>query len=87
VLFGRDKHMFNHHGNVKFRVAIQSRAKEYELAPSRRVKSSIVYSVVQSVHGYGGRFLKNEDGVWKVVGVTEAIQKVGSSSIPQLGRQ
>lgn len=77
VLFGRDKHMFNHHGNVKFRVAIQSRAKEYELAPSRRVKSSIVYSVVQSVHGYGGRFLKNEDGVWKVVGVTEAIQKVG----------
>lgn len=80
VLFGRDKIMFNHIGNVRFRLVIQSRAKEYEHAPSRRVKSSIVYSVVQNVHGYGGRFLKKEkDGTWKIVTVTEAIQKVSFS--------
>lgn len=77
VLFGRDKQMFNHVGNVRFRLVIQSRAKEYEFAPSRRVKSSIVYAVVQNVHGYGGRFLKKEKGAWTIVGVTEAIQKVG----------
>ena len=76
VLFGRDKQMFNHVGNVRFRLVIQSRAKEYEFAPSRRVKSSIVYAVVQNVHGYGGRFLKKEKGAWTIVGVTEAIQKV-----------
>lgn len=77
VLFGRDKVMFNHVGNVRFRLVIQSRAKEYEHAPSRRVKSSIVYSVVQNVHGYGGRFLKKaKDGSWVIVTVTEAIQKV-----------
>ena len=76
VLFGRDKIMFNHVGNIRFRLLIQARAKEYEFAPQRRVKSSIVYAVVENVHGYGGRFLKREDGLWKVVGVTEAIQKV-----------
>lgn len=89
VLFGRDKIMFNHVGNIRFRLLIQARAKEYEFAPQRRVKSSIVYAVVQNVHGYGGRFLKREDGLWKVVGVTEAIQKVSllvdaqpSASVP-----
>lgn len=87
VLFGRDKIMFNHVGNVRFRLVIQSRAKEYEHAPSRRVKSSIVYSVVQNVHGYGGRFLKKEkDKTWKVVTVTEAIQKVSISPIFMLCR-
>lgn len=80
VLFGRDKIMFNHVGNIRFRLLIQARAKEYEFAPQRRVKSSIVYDVVQNVHGYGGRFLKREDGLWKVVGVTEAIQKVSPSA-------
>lgn len=79
VLFGRDKIMFNHVGNIRFRLLIQARAKEYEFAPQRRVKSSIVYDVVQNVHGYGGRFLKREEGLWKVVGVTEAIQKVSAS--------
>eukprot|EP00540_Astrosyne_radiata_P003924 CAMPEP_0116833606 /NCGR_PEP_ID=MMETSP0418-20121206/6529_1 /TAXON_ID=1158023 /ORGANISM="Astrosyne radiata, Strain 13vi08-1A" /LENGTH=494 /DNA_ID=CAMNT_0004463073 /DNA_START=488 /DNA_END=1972 /DNA_ORIENTATION=+ len=78
VLFGRDKVMFNHIGNIRFRLVIQSRAKEYENAPSRREKSGIVYSVVQKVHSYGGRFLRKEkDGSWRIVTVTEAIQKVG----------
>jgi arginine deiminase len=35
VLFGRDKQMINHVGNVRFRLVIQARAKEYEFAPSR----------------------------------------------------
>ena len=78
VLFGRDKVMFNHIGNIRFRLVIQSRAKEYETAPSRRKKSAIVYSVVQKVHSYGGRFLRKEkNGKWRIVTVTEAIQKVG----------
>ena len=76
VLFGRDKIMFNHVGNVRFRALIQGRAKEYEFAPQRRIKSSIVYEVVECVHAYGGRFLKPENGTWKIVSVNEAIQKV-----------
>mmetsp|Transcript_16261 Transcript_16261/g.23609 ORF Transcript_16261/g.23609 Transcript_16261/m.23609 type:complete len:451 (+) Transcript_16261:17-1369(+) len=58
VLFGRCKLCFNHIGNIRFRLVIQGRVKEYEHAPTRRDKSRIVYSVVQHVSNYGGRFLK-----------------------------
>jgi hypothetical protein len=84
VLFGRGKNMFNHNGNVRFRLLIQQRSKEYENAPSRRIKSAIVYAIVQTVHGYGGRFLKREKGpVWEVVTASEAIQKVRYCSYSQ----
>jgi len=66
VYCGRDKRTHAHPGNKRFRELITSHRESYQTATLRENKTKITSDIIETVHGYGGRFLKldEEAGQW-----------------------
>jgi hypothetical protein len=58
VIFGRERPIFEHPGNRRFRVTIAMNVKRYESSKTRQGKSKIVQEVYSSMREEGIRFLK-----------------------------
>ena len=80
VLAGRGGSINVHPGNIKFRMLIDQRRREY-LQARKTVKPQINKSIVNIIRRkYGGRFLKREsDGLWYEIGDDRAQEKVGQA--------
>ena len=79
VLLGRGKGHFNHVGNIRFRGLVEDSKKLYDNA-TRHERTKISEEVIAVVHGYGGRFLKDDgDGTWIVIDDKAARLKVSHS--------
>ena len=78
VLLGRGKGYFTHVGNVRYRSIVEDHQEEYEKA-CKVGRQRIAGEVVDTVRGYGGRFLKDEKGVWVQIDNKAARYKVTHS--------
>lgn len=93
VLCGRGKQTFNHAGNGKFRAVVANVIPLYLEAPSRKVKTEIVESIVEKVRESGGRFLKKDSatGGWYVLDRRQSKEKAGhairDATIPEQSKQ
>lgn len=58
---GRGKQIYNHIGNVRFRLIVSLHMERYVVARSRLDKALVVASVVDSVQAKNGRFIKMDD--------------------------
>ena len=74
-----------HPGNKKFKAVVSLSCKRYRKAESRTEKSSIVKEIVDTVRGYGGRFVKRKHGVWHDIGNTKARDKASTAIRIMLG--
>eukprot|EP00540_Astrosyne_radiata_P013815 CAMPEP_0116864208 /NCGR_PEP_ID=MMETSP0418-20121206/24687_1 /TAXON_ID=1158023 /ORGANISM="Astrosyne radiata, Strain 13vi08-1A" /LENGTH=378 /DNA_ID=CAMNT_0004499389 /DNA_START=64 /DNA_END=1200 /DNA_ORIENTATION=+ len=80
VLCGRGRNCFEHEGNKRFRQIVVKNISKYLEAASRKKKTIVVRSIIEQVHGSGGRFLKkNSRGLWYDSGMRGAKEKVGHS--------
>mmetsp|Transcript_12151 Transcript_12151/g.19181 ORF Transcript_12151/g.19181 Transcript_12151/m.19181 type:complete len:606 (-) Transcript_12151:24-1841(-) len=78
VLLGRGSGYFNHVGNVRYRAMIEDLKDKYDRS-SNEGKQKTTEDVVKTIRDLGGRFLKNNKGVWVQVDDKVARQKVGHS--------
>lgn len=78
VLFGRGRPQQQNPGNVRCNYFVVANMDEYEKA-SRNGKTAIARMVVEMIKSNGGRFLKQNDGVWEPVDDTEALRKISHS--------
>jgi hypothetical protein len=78
VLFGRGRPQQQNPGNVRCNYFVVANLEEYENA-SRNGKTIIARKVMEMIKSNGGRFLKQNDGVWECVDDTEALRKISHS--------
>ena len=68
VLLGRGKGYFNHVGNLRYHSLIQDYQQDYEQASKRQGKLVIAQYIIDTIlQTNGGRFLKDEDGIWIMI--------------------
>lgn len=87
VLCGRGAGVNNHSGNQRFRELVKMNRGEYKKTNSKKAKSEIAKSIVATIYGNGGRFLKKvtqrsgkDDGcVWMDVGTHKANEKTSQA--------
>ena len=60
VLVGRGKGAYMSAGNLKFQELVNAQLPDYKRANKNKDKIAITNRIVQAVHNYGGRFLKEE---------------------------
>jgi hypothetical protein len=78
VLLGRGRGYFNHVGNVRYRALIDDLMDRYEAA-LKKGKQEITDGIINNIHGMGGRFLKDHDGVWIPIDEKATRKKIGHS--------
>jgi hypothetical protein len=78
VLLGRGRGYFNHVGNIRYRVLIEDHKDRYDAA-SKKGKQEITDDITRTVHNMGGRFLKDNDGLWVPIDNKAARKKIGHS--------
>jgi len=78
VLLGRGRPFQEHAGNMRCNYVVLSTMEKYEEA-SRNDKTTIARNVINKIKGYGGRFLKQHEGVWEEVDDSEALRKISHS--------
>ena len=76
IMCGRDRFIHSHPGNHRFRRLISDYRERYQSAKHRDEKTRMTTEVVDTVKGYGGRFLKQEGGFWREVDQSYAHEKV-----------
>lgn len=72
----------SHSGNIFFHMIIKKSAKEYANAIEKRVKSKIVRNIIETIESKspdGGFVKKDSDGMWRVVTLEQAREKVSQS--------
>lgn len=90
VLCGRGAGVNNHPGNQRFRELVKFNRGDYKRTNSKRVKSEIARSIVATIYGHGGRFLKKvspnananadeDECVWIDVGTHKANEKTSQA--------
>ena len=79
VLVGRGKFIQDHPGNFRYRHVIENHMLRYEQSSKRVEKTNLTSEIVQVVKGYGGRFLKQENGGWIEIDDESARDKVSHS--------
>jgi len=78
VLCDRSRFAFNHIGNRRFRITVETKVPHYAVATHKSDRSRIVRSIVGIIHGAGGRFLTRSNcGEWKQVSKVRSKEKVG----------
>jgi hypothetical protein len=78
VLCDRSRLAFNHIGNRRFRITVETKVPSYAVATHKSDRSRIVRSIVSIIQGAGGRFLtKSKCGDWKEVSKVRSNEKVG----------
>lgn len=78
VLLGRGRPFQEHAGNLRCNYVVLANMEKYENA-NRNGKTAIARQVIVQIQGYGGRFLKQIDGVWGTVDDAEALRKISHS--------
>lgn len=78
ILLGRGRPFQEHAGNMRCNFVVMAAMDEYETV-SRNDKTGIAKQVIATIKDYGGRFLKQNDGVWEIVDDTEALRKISHS--------
>jgi hypothetical protein len=78
VLFGKDKSVQEHTGNIRYLNLITEYWDRYDGA-KKVEKKSITAEMVELVKKTGGRFLKIEDSLWVEVSDVAAREKVGNA--------
>jgi hypothetical protein len=78
VLLGRGRPFQEHTGNMRCNFVVMAAMEEYERV-SRNDKTGIARDVIAKIKDYGGRFLKQNDGVWEEVDDSEALRKISHS--------
>ncbi|VEU44185.1 unnamed protein product [Pseudo-nitzschia multistriata] len=63
ILVGRGPRIKSHIGNETYRMLLQSKYDEYNVATMTR-KKQILFDIVEQVHVYGGRFLVPTKNCW-----------------------
>jgi hypothetical protein len=76
VLFGRGKSLREHPGNLRFGFFVESVFDRYEGLSRHSEKRNFTQEVVMKIKSMGGRFLRQEAGVWREVDDDQARQKV-----------
>lgn len=76
ILLGRDKAMFNHSGNKRFRAIVSHNVYKYSTATRKSSKTALVKRVYAEMKDAGFQFLKKEGSLWKPLGDTEAKDKL-----------
>ena len=81
VLLGKDSLAKNHVGNVRYLSAVRELFPAYDATDDRLARRAFFESVLNTVYGYGGRFLRRDDsGIqWQVISREEALEKIGNS--------
>ncbi|KAG7362021.1 hypothetical protein IV203_025687 [Nitzschia inconspicua] len=66
VVCARGRQFFNHPGNKRYRVLINSAIKRYASACNKMEKTLVVLDIIEKVHKSNGRFIKREKkgGPW-----------------------
>jgi hypothetical protein len=75
VLLGRGKPIQEHIGNLRYHALLCNKQSAYEAA-RKFDKMEIAKQIVDEVHSYSGRFLKQEGAGWTIVDDTVARGKV-----------
>lgn len=79
VLCGSGKAVMNHPGNIDFRRMVKTMVTCFSDAQGY-MKTQVSDSIVQSIEGSGGRFLKqNAEGVWCPISHAEAVEKTSQA--------
>jgi hypothetical protein len=76
VICGKGNHVYNHKGNVRFRLTVAISVESYIAAPNRYMKSAIVEKIVKSI----GPTMVRQDTVtkrWYFLGQKDSREKVG----------
>ena len=78
ILLGKEKAIFNHSGNRRFRVIINSNLDTYIAAPTKHSKSKLICQVHADMQKSGYRFLRRNDatGICYEIEKHEAREKV-----------
>lgn len=78
ILLGKEKSIFNHRGNIRFRAIINTKLDQYKKAPNKSSKSRLIRQVHADLNRSGYRFLQQDNvtGLWKEVGYDKARDKV-----------
>jgi hypothetical protein len=79
VLFGRDKFVQHHAGNIHYLRLIDERREEHKNVESKSGKTQIANAIVSAIKERGGRFLKRADAGWAAVDDATARYKVASA--------
>ena len=77
VICGRHKTAFDNIGNRRFRVLVALAQDKYASAPTRAHKTSVIRSIIDSVHNGGGRFLQRLGCSWVELDSKQTHGKVG----------
>jgi hypothetical protein len=77
ILFGRGKAIREHPGNLRFGLIVEFFFDQYEGLGRRSEKIFFTKEAVLKIKSMGGRFLKQEAGVWQEVDDELAREKVG----------
>ena len=75
ILLGRDKAMFNHSGNRRFRAIVNHNVYEHSTAKRKSAKTALVKRVYADMKEAGFQFLKKDGSFWKPLDDTEAKAK------------
>lgn len=80
VICGRHKEANNNIGNRRFRILVALSIQRYINAPTRAHKSAVIRDIVDTIRGYGGRFVQSKtknDGTWEELEEKQIHDKVG----------
>mmetsp|Transcript_15429 Transcript_15429/g.23655 ORF Transcript_15429/g.23655 Transcript_15429/m.23655 type:complete len:161 (+) Transcript_15429:67-549(+) len=75
----RTRKDFDHVGNRRFRIIIENHYESYNKAKSKRDKSAIVVSIIKSIQGAGGNFIRRNRrlGCWEIMTIEHTKEKIG----------
>jgi len=76
ILLGKEKHIFNHAGNKRFRAIINHNVHKYDNAPTKSAKTKLVRKIHCEMQQAGFRFLKRDHARWYDLKVATARDKL-----------
>jgi hypothetical protein len=81
VLSGRGGKSNHHPGNKRFRQVVDEMKAKYRITNAKTDKTALSKAIVDYVHGYGGRFLKQDEsgGKYRVMTTMEARKKTSQA--------
>jgi hypothetical protein len=78
VLCGRGGQINKHKGNIVYRRVVEFNKAVYKQVPKQQ-RCLVSQSIVQTVVNHGGRFLQQEQDVWKEIPFRRAVQKTSQA--------
>mmetsp|Transcript_2924 Transcript_2924/g.5932 ORF Transcript_2924/g.5932 Transcript_2924/m.5932 type:complete len:198 (+) Transcript_2924:315-908(+) len=74
-------------GNNRFNVLVDLSLGSYNRAETRKQKSVIVRNIVDAVRKSGGKFIREQDGLWQDVGNVKAREKASTAIRNKLSKK